>query len=180
MVMMQTSFDTMQQALRSFGKFTPTAMVREMLARKMEATLFVTDIEATACFSDVEDFTAISERVPPSLLIKVLEDYFENMTSIISKSSGTVGDFIGDAIFAFWGAPAPVGPNHAFMCVEAAVAQQERLTELRENWKKAGWPELKVAKIGNFFIRLAQYFVRSELVSTVANVWLVMSVVKRD
>ncbi len=137
----------MQLALRSFGKFTPTTIVKEMLSKRMEAVLGVTDIEATCMFSDIEGFTSVSERVIPSLLIKVLEDYFNNMTEIIEEAQGTVGDFIGDAIFAFFGAPTPVGPRHAYMCVEAALKQQERLVQLRAKWKKDGWPELR-ARIG--------------------------------
>jgi hypothetical protein len=73
---MQNSFDSMQMALRSFGKFTPTSTVRDLLANRLEAgtilrwrlffikrqltALGVTEIEATSFFSDIEGFTSIS------------------------------------------------------------------------------------------------------------------------
>jgi adenylate cyclase len=66
------------------------------------------------------------------------------MTSIIEAGEGTVGDFIGDAVFAFWNAPIACGPRHAMICVEAAVAQQERLVELRKGWAELGLPCFKV------------------------------------
>jgi hypothetical protein len=46
---------------------------------------------------------------------------------------------LGDAIFAFFGAPRSVGPHHAVMCVEAALKQQEKLQDLMAKWAAQGW-----------------------------------------
>jgi class 3 adenylate cyclase len=100
--------------------------VRTLLESKKEATLGVEERVATMFFSDIEGFTSIAERVPPSELILCLEEYFNAMTRIIEASGGTVGDFIGDAVFAFWGAPVSVGQMHALLAVRAAWAQQVR------------------------------------------------------
>ena len=94
------------------------------------------------------------------------------LTTQSQRSHGTVGDFIGDAIFAFWGAPVPVGPNHAAMACEAALQQQEKLAELREKWKTAGWPQLKVCCF--FFVWLdcfSRKLDRFEWASTAESVW---------
>ncbi len=142
--MMQTAFDAMAVTLKSFSKFTPLVSVRNMLRSRTEANLGVEPVTATCFFSDIEGFTSYSENVPPTSLIKALEDYFNNMTQIIELAEGTVGDFIGDAVFAFWNAPIACGPRHAMMCVEAAVSQQERLAVLRSEWSERGLPCFRV------------------------------------
>ncbi len=142
--MMQTAFDAMAVTLKSFSKFTSLVSVRNMLKSRTEAELGVEPVTATCFFSDIESFTSFSEKVLPIRLIKALEDYFSNMTTIIESAEGTVGDFIGDAVFAFWNAPTVCGPRHAMMCVEAAVSQQERLVELRKEWAEHGLPCFKV------------------------------------
>ena len=114
-------------SIASFTKFAPLATVRTLLESKKEAMLGVEERVATMFFSDIEGFTSIAERVPPSELILCLEEYFNAMTRIIEASGGTVGDFIGDAVFAFWGAPVSVGQNHALLAVRAAWAQQVAL-----------------------------------------------------
>jgi adenylate cyclase len=75
-----------------------------------------------------------------------------------------VGDYIGDAVFAFWNCPTP-NPRHPFLACKAALDQQKKLKELRESWKDRFLPTLNVrmgltvgnvlaGNIGNrFFLR---------------------------
>ncbi len=168
--MMQESFDAMKRfvpapppshrkhklmhtsrfsSIASFTKFAPVATVRALLEARTEATLGVEDRAATMFFSDIEGFTAIAERVPPHDLMRCLEQYFDAMTATIEGSGGTVGDFIGDAIFAFWGAPNAVGPLHALRAVRAAWQQQQQLHSLRDQWRGRGLPQLRV-RMGQF------------------------------
>jgi adenylate cyclase len=67
------------------------------------------------------------------------------MTKIIHSRKGVIGDFIGDAVFAFWNTPEKT-TQHAYLACEAAVEQQRVLTDLRIGWKKRGLPE--------FFVRM--------------------------
>lgn len=141
---MQESYDAMKVTLKSFSKFTNVHSVREMLRTKTEADLGVEQVDATMFFSDIEGFTTISESTAPADLIHALQEYFDAMTEVIQGASGTVGDFIGDAVFAFWNTPQHVGDMHACMAVEAALAQQERLRTLREDWAARGLPCFRV------------------------------------
>lgn len=86
---MQRSFGRLENALKSFAKFTPTAVVRSLLQNGVEAQPQVDEVSATALFSDVENFTAISERVSGQSLIKVMSEYFDAMTAIIEPMGGT-------------------------------------------------------------------------------------------
>jgi adenylate cyclase len=121
---MQRSFSSLQNALKSFAKFTPVDVVRGLLKAGSEAQPGVEEVSATAQFSDIENFTSISESVPPQNLIAVMAEYFDAMTGIIETSGGTVGDLIGDAIFSFFNAPTVVGPRHAVICINAALSMQ--------------------------------------------------------
>lgn len=65
-------------------------------------------VEAAILFTDIEDFTNMSERVgDPEKIVSTLNDYFERTTAHVFDDDGVVIKFIGDAIFAAWGAPLP-------------------------------------------------------------------------
>lgn len=97
----------------------------------------------TAYFSDVAGFTTISEKLPPTELVLLLNEYLSAMSDIIHQFDGTVDKYEGDAIIAFWGAPIPA-ENHAELCVRSAVMMQRKLAVMRENWRRAGKDELNV------------------------------------
>lgn len=141
---MQQSYDSMERALLSFSKFAPMETVRQILQASKEANLTVNEVEATAFFSDIEGFTAISEALRPHQLILLLEDYFGAMIDIVERGKGTIGDLIGDSVFAFWNTPVSVGPAHALLAVDAAVRQQRLLEILRADWAKRDLPCIRV------------------------------------
>jgi adenylate cyclase len=86
--------------------------------------------EITVFFSDIRNFTMISETIgDPKHLIHLMNAYMNPMTEIIIKADGTVDKFIGDAIMAYWNAPLNV-PNHADKAVCAALDQLHHLKEL--------------------------------------------------
>lgn len=64
------------------------------------------------------------------------------MSSIILKHHGTLADYIGDAIFAFWNAPARV-VRHPSVACEVALLQQTLLSQLEQKWDSEGLPPLK-------------------------------------
>jgi len=97
----------------------------------------------TAFFSDVAGFTTISEKLPPSRLVTLLNEYLSEMSRIINDLDGTVDKYEGDAIIAFWGAPLPMD-RHAEMTVLAAVLQQRKLAQMRREWREEGRDELVV------------------------------------
>ena len=97
----------------------------------------------TALFSDVQEFTSISEKLTPEKLVDLLNEFLTEMTDIILKYEGTVDKFEGDAIIAFFGAPNPL-VNQAEVACRACIEMQERLAVLRSKWKTEGKPELKM------------------------------------
>ncbi|BDU70919.1 adenylate/guanylate cyclase domain-containing protein [Mesoterricola silvestris] len=98
--------------------------------------------EISVLFADISGFTRMSEGMEPLQLASILNRSFEVMTEQIFIRGGTLDKYIGDAIMAFFGAPAP-DPDHAAHAVEAARAMQQGLKALNAD-RPAGYPELKM------------------------------------
>jgi len=82
----------------------------------------------TVLFSDIRNFTSISEKVPAKKLITFVNDYFTHVTKTILKNEGTIDKFAGDSLMAFWNAPLKE-PEHAFRACETALKIREGLHE---------------------------------------------------
>lgn len=85
----------------------------------------------TVFFSDLAWFTNLSEDLNPQDLGKILNIYFENMSSIILSKSGTIDKFIWDAIMAFWNAPLDIDWHQQLAC-ECAIIQRKALDKVRQ------------------------------------------------
>ncbi len=120
----------MKGSLRSFANYVPRDLVRSMLASGQEATLQGQTRELTVYFSDIVGMTTMAEGMHPDQLVQHLSRYFDEMTQGIESNGGTVDKFIGDAIMAFWGAPAPA-VDHAVRACQTALWSQRKLAELR-------------------------------------------------
>jgi len=97
----------------------------------------------TVFFSDIANFTSISENRSPESVVSLLNEYLSEMTDIIFDFGGTVDKFEGDAIMAFYGAPLPQ-EDHALLACQAALEMQRCLKELRHDWRTKGEPEFYV------------------------------------
>ena len=97
--------------------------------------------EVTFLVSDLRGFTALSSRLAPAEVIEVVNRFLEPMVEIITKYKGTVDEFQGDGILAFFGAPlaAPDDPARAVAC---AVEMQRALVEINKEQRARGMAEL--------------------------------------
>lgn len=96
----------------------------------------------TALISDLEGFTTFSERHSPSDIIGVLGDYYAEMTEQIYAQQGTLVEYVGDEVFALFGAPV-AQPDHARRACATALAMRSRRAALGEEWVKVGRPRVK-------------------------------------
>jgi adenylate cyclase len=106
----------------------------------------------TLFFSDIANFTSLSEGLDSDALAKLMNEYFEVAVSLcIHKTDGTVVKYIGDAIFAFWNAP-ELQPDHQLRACEAALRFRERGTHLIDGKTLCTRIGLHtgVANVGNF------------------------------
>ena len=93
----------------------------------------------TIFFSDIEQFTDLSDTLEPERLATVINSYLSEMASIAIECGGTIDKFIGDAVMVFFGDPETEGESEdALKCVEMALRMQNRVAELQRHWRKLG------------------------------------------
>lgn len=114
---------------KAFGQYLSPDVVAQIAESPESLRLGGEEKEITILFSDIADFTTISEKMPPTELVEKLNEYFSMATKIIHKYGGTLDKYIGDAIMAFWGAPLKVD-DHAKLAVNAALDIQSELKAL--------------------------------------------------
>ena len=110
----------------AFSQYMAPAMVERLARDPSQLKLGGETRDMTVLFSDIRDFTSISETMDAAALIRFLNRFLTPMTNVITERSGTIDKYMGDAIMAFWNAPLD-DPDHA---PNAARASLEMLKEL--------------------------------------------------
>jgi adenylate cyclase len=132
-----------KQIKGTFARYVAPTIVDEMLKDPKKLQVGGNKMDITCLFSDVRDFTKISEGLSATELAHSLNLYMGKMTDIVFDTKGTLDKYIGDAIVAIWGAPLPIG-NHAQHAVEGAIKMMEVLPSINEEFKKLGRPTFNV------------------------------------
>ena len=136
----------MKSSLRSFSRYVPADLVRELLASGREAELGGERRRLTIHFSDIAGFTSIAETMPPERLVEELGDYFGTMREVLRAHHGTIDKYMGDGILAFFNAPRLVD-DHEIEACRAALRAQEQLAADRTMRTASGRPAFS-ARIG--------------------------------
>ena len=98
--------------------------------------------EITVFFSDIKGFSSIAEKLgSPERLISLINEYLGAMSDVVLDHGGYISKYEGDAIMAFWGAPAD-DPGHALDCVRCVWAMKQRLNLLNASLAQRGLPGL--------------------------------------
>jgi adenylate cyclase len=132
-----------RQFTELFGQYVPPELVDEMARDPERYNMEGRNAELTVLFSDVRDFTTLSEGLDPKELTQLMNEYLGVMTNVIRKYRGTLDKYIGDAIMAFWGAPMN-DPEHARNAVLAALEMQQATAELSRSFRERNWPALRI------------------------------------
>ena len=117
----------MAQGLAAFRKYIPADLVKRLISDGNGARLGGAIRPMSVMFIDLAGFTGMSERLGDRI-IPLLSRYFDSVSVQIQNQNGTIDKFIGDAVMAFWGAPAP-NPDHAVDCCRAALACRRAMEE---------------------------------------------------
>lgn len=124
----------------TFERYVSKTVASEIIKNPEMVCLGGTKKELTVMFSDIGGFTTLSEAMIPEEVVRRLNEYFEGISSAILEFNGTLNQFQGDAVVAFWGAPIPQ-ENHAALACLAALRCREFLKGLQERWMAHGIPE---------------------------------------
>lgn len=132
-----------KQIKGAFSRYVAPAIVNDMLDNPDKLKVGGEKRDITCLFSDVRDFTSISEMLTATELATALNRYMGEMTDIVFATNGTLDKYIGDAIVAFWGAPLDIG-DHVSQAVDAAVKMLEALPAINDEFKAKNLPEFKI------------------------------------
>lgn len=139
---LSSAFNQMTQGLQereAFRKLAPEGARRE-IERDSAIKLGGDWIEATILFSDLRGFTSMSEKLAPTAVVELLNEYLQDMSVALKEHGGDINEYIGDAILAVFH-----GPESGIQAVQAALDMQDRLEALRG---RTANPVLKSIRMG--------------------------------
>lgn len=108
----------------AFSRYISPDMVNMILENPDLLKLGGEKQNLTVIFTDLRDFTLMSDSMDPIVLVRILNMYLNEMSEVIIALGGTIDKFEGDAILAFFGAPTPL-ENHAVLCCRAALRMKK-------------------------------------------------------
>jgi class 3 adenylate cyclase len=129
------------RVIQLFGKYVAPEIARGVIDANGEAR--AEQVEVTVLFTDLRNFTALSEKLPPGAVLEVLNAHYQAIVPAVHEQGGTVNKFIGDAIMATFGAPLRQG-DHAERAVRAALQMLETMEALNARLRERQLPELEM------------------------------------
>jgi adenylate cyclase len=123
------------------GKVVSHEVAEELM--KKGVVLGGEEREVTILFSDIRNFTPLSERMAPSEVLGILNAYLTRMSDIVERNGGVVDKYVGDAVMAIFGAPL-VHEDDADRALHTAIEMVQALDELNREFRAQGRPELRI------------------------------------
>ena len=131
------------QLRAKFGQYVSSEVVDEIMQDQNKLGLQGKRRHITVLFSDVRDFTKISEENDPETIVTLLSDYLGKVTKIVFDNGGTVDKFIGDAVMAIFGAPKSDG-NDAERAVKTGAEMLRLAASMAPKWQEIIGRPLKI------------------------------------
>jgi adenylate cyclase len=130
-----------REAIRTFALYVPRELVRNIVASGQANAGKAVRQEVTALFTDIRDFTTISEQHSPEDVVGMLSTYFDLMNPIVERHNGVIVQYLGDSIYAMWNAPV-ADPTHVDDACRCALELKAAIDAFNEANRQAGRPEL--------------------------------------
>jgi len=131
------------------ARYLSPQLYRSIFSGERDVVIATERKRLTILFSDLVDFTGLTERLQPEELTRLLNEYFTAMSAVALKHGGTIDKFIGDAIVVFFGDPESKGAaEDAKACLKMALEMQSRLRALNAKWHGEGIELPVLARMG--------------------------------
>ncbi|MCI0546139.1 MAG: adenylate/guanylate cyclase domain-containing protein, partial [Candidatus Rokubacteria bacterium] len=144
------AFNTMLEGLRqrdfirsAFGRYVSPEVAQAILESPEGLRFGGTKRLVTVLMSDLRGYTRFAEQGDPAEVMEILNGYLARMAEVVIAHGGTINEFIGDAIFAVYGAPVP-HRDHAERAAATALAMQEALVEINAEHARRGLPRFEM------------------------------------
>ncbi len=124
-----------EEAVRAnLARYLSPQIVDQIIKNDVQVNLGGDRKKVTVLFSDIRNFTSISETMKPEQLVEFLNEYFTEMARVIFDNRGSLDKYIGDAIVAVFGSLIPL-ENPAEAAVQASIEMMREMVRLNERWK---------------------------------------------
>lgn len=140
---LQQKVEEQQKTLKLFMKYVPEQVVSKALKSSEETIFDGEQREVAILFCDIRGFTPLSEKVSAKEVVSLLNDYYSLMSGSIKKYNGTTIQYVGDEVFAAFGAPLDI-ENKEKMAVFAALDMMRNMDKLNEKYKTKYGEEVKI------------------------------------
>jgi class 3 adenylate cyclase/HAMP domain-containing protein len=127
---------------KMFGRYLSSEVMNSLLENPSSLELGGERRNVTIMMSDLRGFTALSERLEPEQVVKMLNGYFEVMVEVIHQHNGTINEIIGDSLLVIFGAPQEM-PDRTQQAIACAIAMQNAMAKVNEENRNEGLPELE-------------------------------------
>lgn len=138
-----SAFNAMLIGLRAFSTYIPRSLVAKLVRTGEIGIAEPRETIVTVMFTDIADFTALSEQMDAAAVSHLLNRHFAILCAAVDAYGGTVDKFLGDGMMGFFGAPDRL-KGHAAAAVRAAAAIREDLAADNAAAVREGLPALKV------------------------------------
>jgi class 3 adenylate cyclase/CheY-like chemotaxis protein len=128
---------------RIFGRYVSDEVVSSLLESSEGLRLGGENRDVTILMCDLRGFSTLEEGYGPDVVVKVLNNYLGAMVEVIGRYSGTVDEFMGDALLVVFGAPVP-RPDDPERAIACAVEMQRALVSVNDWHILEGLPELQM------------------------------------
>ena len=128
-----------EELASKLSKYLSPQVYRSIFSGQKNVQIEANRKKLTVFFSDIKDFTELTDRLEPEVLSSLLNSYLNEMSKIALKYGGTIDKFVGDAILIFFGDPETNGEKaDATSCVLMALEMRERMKFMRQIWEDEG------------------------------------------
>jgi class 3 adenylate cyclase len=133
------------QVMDIFSRFVSKEVAVQMWNQRGQLSLVGERRIVTVIFTDIRNFTTLSEKVSSATVVEWLNDYFGRMHSVVESFGGHINKFIGDGLMIVFGAPIDRGgKEEACAAVDCGLAMLQAVETMNQEWANSGRPVIKI------------------------------------
>jgi len=133
-----------QQRVRErFSRLMSPALVEELVSGNVEIAPGGQSHKTTVLFTDIREFTSMSQRLEAQEVVQILNEHFETLVDVVFDHEGTLDKYMGDGLMALWGVPLEVD-DAAYKAVAAAISMRDAVQRFNEKRRRDGLEEIYI------------------------------------
>jgi len=133
------------QVMDIFSRFVSADVAKEMWERRGQSSLVGENHIVTIIFTDIRNFTTLSESAASDQVVEWLNDYFARMNGIVERHGGHINKYIGDGLMIVFGAPVDRSDvSEARAAVACGLEMLDEVERMNQDWQGTGRPLIKI------------------------------------